>query len=75
MFNKNINLLNNVDTFIALNNFAKEEFISIGIPQEKIKVKPNFIPEKNLVKKLYFQKKNYFTCTSRLSNEKGRYFN
>ena len=72
MFNKNINLLNNVDTFIALNNFAKEEFISIGIPQEKIKVKPNFIPEKKFGQKtLLPKKKNYFICTSRLSNEKG----
>lgn len=73
LFNKNIKFLNNVDTFIALNNFAKEEFISIGIPEEKIKIKPNFIPEKNLDIETSESKKNKinFICTSRLSNEKG----
>jgi glycosyltransferase involved in cell wall biosynthesis len=34
-----------VSTFIALTEFARSKFIEGGLPQEKIVVKPNFLPE------------------------------
>jgi len=36
-------ILRNVDSFIALSDFAKEKFAQGGLPREKIFVKPNFV--------------------------------
>lgn len=35
-------LLNDVDCFIALTEFAKDKFVECGLPAERIVVKPNF---------------------------------
>jgi glycosyltransferase involved in cell wall biosynthesis len=34
-----------VDTYIALTEFSRNKFIEGGLPAERIKVKPNFLPE------------------------------
>ena len=33
-----------VDRFIALTHFAREKFIGLGLPAERLHVKPNFVP-------------------------------
>lgn len=63
---------NKVTKFIALTNFAKKVFIEWGISNEKIDVKPNFIPDPmeslSGVKK---SEKEGFLFLGRISKEKG----
>ena len=72
IINKKKKLLLNVDKFIALNEFAKSKFISVGIPSDKIVIKQNFLEndEVELDKKKTNNKIN-FISSSRLSDEKG----
>jgi glycosyltransferase involved in cell wall biosynthesis len=35
---------NRVNAYIALTNFAREKFVTSGLPKHKIHVKPNFLP-------------------------------
>ena len=68
-------LLFNVDKFIALNEFAKKQFISVGLPSHKIEIKQNFLEnDKDNQTELNERKINNkikFISTSRLSDEKG----
>ncbi|NHQ85928.1 glycosyltransferase family 4 protein [Iodobacter sp. HSC-16F04] len=57
----------NVSRYIALNSFCKNKFIEGGLPAEKIRVKPNFIPDINPAA----VKRNGFLFVGRLSPEKG----
>lgn len=42
-FHRNIGTYNNkIDAFIALGKFSRDKFVEIGLPAEKIFVKPNF---------------------------------
>lgn len=59
---------NKVDKYIALTNFAKEKFIQIGLNEDKITVKPNFI-EKHIEGEL--EKEDQITFVGRISKEKG----
>jgi glycosyltransferase involved in cell wall biosynthesis len=57
-----------IDTFIALNEFARNKFISLGLPAEKVCVKPNFLysdPGKRT------EPGQYAMFAGRLSPEKG----
>ncbi|STR45536.1 glycosyltransferase involved in cell wall biosynthesis [Iodobacter fluviatilis] len=58
---------NNVSRYIALNSFCKNKFIEGGLPAEKIRVKPNFIPDINSA----VVQRNGFLFAGRLSPEKG----
>lgn len=59
---------NKVTSYIALNEFSKEKFISAGIPSEKIKIKPNFVIKTNQEQ---HDREDYFLYVGRLSKEKG----
>ncbi|SUV02268.1 glycoside hydrolase [Priestia megaterium] len=59
---------NKVDKYIALTNFAKEKFIQIGLNEDKITVKPNFI-EKHI--EVGIKKEDQVTFVGRISKEKG----
>ena len=61
-----------VNRFIALTNFTKKKFIQANFPEEKIRVKPNFILPNNIKKKEINKnlKKNCLYA-GRLSQEKG----
>ncbi|MDQ0803462.1 glycosyltransferase family 4 protein [Priestia megaterium] len=62
---------NKVDRYIALTKFAKNKFVSSGIPEEKITVKGNFLQENsNEVLKLS-RDSNNLIFVGRLSPEKG----
>ncbi|WP_025749556.1 glycosyltransferase family 4 protein [Priestia megaterium] len=66
---RSLNTWNNkVDKYIALTNFAKEKFIEIGLNEDKIAVKPNFI-EKHIEDRL--KKEDQITFVGRISKEKG----
>ena len=65
-------VLEKVSAFITFTEFGKKKFSQLGIPEEKIYVKPHFIfPEdiKQLEKKEKNQK--YFLFLGRLGEEKG----
>lgn len=59
---------NKVTSYIALNEFCKEKFVSAGIPSEKIKIKPNFVIKTNQEQ---HDREDYFLYIGRLSKEKG----
>jgi len=59
---------NAVDTYIALTNFAKQKLVDVGIAENKIAVKPNFLlhdPGHNV------SSGDYFLFVGRLVHEKG----
>lgn len=58
-----------VDCFIALTDFAKQKFIEGGLPERKLEVKPNFIPEAE--RRQSAERFNQFVFVGRLSPEKG----
>jgi glycosyltransferase involved in cell wall biosynthesis len=61
---------NKVDAYIALSEFAREKFVSGGLPRERIVVKPNFVhPEPGPATEQ--QPGNYALFVGRLSEEKG----
>jgi len=57
-----------VDCYIALANFARDKFISGGLPAEKIVVKPNFVPGRPQIGR---GDGNFALFVGRLSEEKG----
>ena len=68
-YRKGLKLLKKVNKFIVLTEFSKKKFLEINFPENKIAVKPNFIP-----KNFKFNtetKKSGFLYASRLSEEKG----
>ena len=70
LMNNKKKLLNHIDKFIALTEFAKQEYIEAGIPQEKLVIKPNFLSKKKVeIKKI--EEKDGAIFASRLSKEKG----
>jgi glycosyltransferase involved in cell wall biosynthesis len=59
---------NKITTFIALNNFCKRKIIEMGLPKEKIMIKPNFVT----LEYSKCQKRNGNPLfVGRLSEEKG----
>jgi glycosyltransferase involved in cell wall biosynthesis len=59
---------NNINTYIALTEFARQKFIGGGLPATKLCVKPNFLaPDPGLGS----QKGGYALFVGRLSPEKG----
>ncbi len=60
---------NLVDTFIALSNFAREKLIEMGLPGDRIVVKPNFVdPDPDRVRQ---GSGSYALFVGRISPEKG----
>jgi glycosyltransferase involved in cell wall biosynthesis len=68
--NKNKTLLKNIDKFITLTEFTKQEFIKANIPEDKLIIKPNFLPKKKINLQKIDNKKNAIFA-SRISKEKG----
>ena len=62
-------MLDKVDAFVCLTGFFKEKIVEIGIPEEKIYVRPNFIDALPL--KAAQSHGDYALFLGRLSNEKG----
>lgn len=63
-------LLNNVDCFIALTEFARNKFIECGLPAERIVVKPNFVRSSSIRSDTQSIKPQVL-YVGRLSREKG----
>jgi glycosyltransferase involved in cell wall biosynthesis len=64
---------NKVDLYITLTNFAKNMMIESGLPEDKIKVKPNFV-NINFNKTIYTdinKRKKQFVFVGRIVKEKG----
>ncbi len=61
-------MLEKVDAFVCLTGFFKEKIREIGIPEEKIFVRPNFIDALPLKAESHG---HHALCLGRLSNEKG----
>jgi glycosyltransferase involved in cell wall biosynthesis len=59
-----------VDLFIALSEFTRKKFISTGIPEDKIHVRPNFLETDPGMGDLH---REYALYAGRLSREKGVY--
>ena len=59
-----------VDTFIALTDFARQKFLhsSLGVKDEQVAVKPNFIPDPGIGR---WPREDFFLYAGRLSSEKG----
>ena len=70
IINKNKNLLDYVDKFVALTEFTKKKFVEANIPENKLVIKPNFLSEKKVNFKKINEKKNAIFA-SRISKEKG----
>lgn len=62
---------NKVDCYIALTEFARNKFIEAGIPEGKVRVKPNFISTGSLEKESEPPLKKGAIFVGRLSREKG----
>lgn len=64
----------NVDCLICLTQFAKSKFVEAGFPEEKLKVKPNFVDDafKHLKSsEMVDQKEDFYLFIGRISEEKG----
>jgi glycosyltransferase involved in cell wall biosynthesis len=59
--------VNKVDAFIALTQFGKRKFVEGGLPESKIHVKPNFVPDSGVGS----HDGGYCLFAGRLSPEKG----
>jgi glycosyltransferase involved in cell wall biosynthesis len=61
---------NKVDRYIVLTEFAKNKFLnsSLGVPAEKMVVKPNFITDPGTG---YYSREDFFLFIGRLTEEKG----
>lgn len=57
-----------INKYIALSNFAKNKLIEIGLPEEKISVKPNFIFTN---KSINTSREDFFLFVGRLEEKKG----
>ena len=57
-----------INSYIALSNFAKQQFIKAGFDEQKIKVKPNFI---NLDPGFSQKNEDFAVYVGRISPEKG----
>ncbi len=62
-------LVDLVDTYIVLSNFAKSKLEQTGVPTNQIVVKPNFVTTENISKSNH--KNEYAVFVGRLSLEKG----
>ena len=70
--NRRAGMLDRVDAFICLTGFFKEKILEIGIPEEKIFIRPNFIDTAPLrTGSDETENGNYALFLGRLSNEKG----
>jgi len=67
--NKGLKIIDKLNKIIVLNSFAKKKFMEAKFPENKIKVKPNFISKYTGI--IINEKKNDFIYASRLSEEKG----
>ncbi len=56
-----------VDRYIVLGEFAREKFMQGGLPEEKLAIKPNFVPDAPIGT----GRGNYALFVGRLSPEKG----
>ncbi|MEW8027998.1 MAG: glycosyltransferase family 4 protein [Candidatus Thiodiazotropha sp.] len=59
---------NKIDTYIALNEFCKQKLIEMGLPKDKIKIKPNFVTLEHAKRQIRDGNPLY---VGRLSEEKG----
>jgi len=57
-----------INTYIALSNFSKQQFVDAGFDKNRIKVKPNFI---NFDPGISSEKSNFVLYVGRFSPEKG----
>lgn len=60
--------IDKVDAYIALTEFGKKKFIECGLPEEKIFVKPNFLPDPPEPR---YSDSTYAVFLGRISAEKG----
>lgn len=60
---------NKVDKYLALTEFSKDLFLQIGLPYEKVQVKPNFTIKSNVNKKKHRKKQVVFV--GRITEDKG----
>lgn len=64
----------NVDCLLCLTDFAKSKFVEAGFPEERLKVKPNFVEDtfKHLKpSEMADQKEDFYLFIGRISEEKG----
>jgi len=59
-----------VNTFIALSEHSRRLFVQGGIPEERIRIKPNFVPDA-VRTRIPPSRSSDFLCVGRLSEEKG----
>lgn len=59
---------NKVDRFIALNDFAASKFVEAGLPKDRIRIKPNFVPDPSVPRGA---RRSGAIFVGRLSEEKG----
>ncbi len=57
-----------ISLFIVFTEFGKEKFVELGIPEEKIRVKPHFLPN---ARGYSNRNREFFLYVGRLSVEKG----
>lgn len=63
-----------VDCLLCLTDFAKSKFVEAGFPEDKLKVKPNFVDdsfEGQDFSQVTNQKEDYYLFIGRISEEKG----
>jgi glycosyltransferase involved in cell wall biosynthesis len=69
--NRQAGLLDKIDAYICLTGFFKKKILEVGIPEEKIYLRPNFIDAPPLDANSHQQGDGYALYLGRLSNEKG----
>jgi glycosyltransferase involved in cell wall biosynthesis len=69
--NRQAGLLDKIDAYICLTGFFKKKILEVGIPEEKIYLRPNFIDAPPFDANSDQQGNGYALYLGRLSNEKG----
>lgn len=65
---------NDVDCMLCLTEFARSKFIEAGLPEKKLRVKPNFVEDAfkgEDFSKIVHQKEDFYLFIGRISEEKG----
>src|SRR5438105_3104408 len=69
--NRLAGMTDKIDAFICLTGFYKQKMLEVGIPEDKIHIRPNFIDPAEFVPEFSAGNGEYVLFLGRLSSEKG----
>jgi glycosyltransferase involved in cell wall biosynthesis len=70
-FNRAAGMVDKIDAFVCLTEFARQKMVELGVPQSKLFVRPNFIETPPATQGPFTGNGKYVLFLGRLSAEKG----